>query len=131
MPESHQAVRQVMLAMKILSSETCSGVFDASWISESFLWNSGFLRIAPLAVCFGDGRQAPLSSDLKSFLVEVSLKLFDYNLLFFELLFELPLLFDELRQFGLETLGSVWDRRVAVAKPLVLRLLRFFAPLSS
>ena len=78
----------------------------------------------------GDGRQAPLSSDLKSFLVEVLLKLFDYNLLFFELLFELLLLFHELRQFSLETLGSVWDRRVAVAKPLVLRLLRFFAPLS-
>ena len=52
MPESHQAVRQVMLAMKISSSETCSRVFDASWISESFLWNSRFLRIAPLAVCW-------------------------------------------------------------------------------
>ena len=52
MPESHQAVRQVMLAMKISSSETCSGVFDASWISESFLSNSRFLRIAPLAVCW-------------------------------------------------------------------------------
>ena len=49
----------------------------------------------------GDGRQAPLSSDLKSFLVEVSFKLFDHNLLFFQLLFELLLLFDELRQFSL------------------------------
>ena len=49
----------------------------------------------------GDGRQAPLSGDLKSFHVDVSFKLFDHNLLFFELLFELPLLFDELRQFGL------------------------------
>ena len=44
-----------------------------------------------------DGRQAPLSGDLQSFLIEVSFKLFDHNLLFFELLFELPLLFDELR----------------------------------
>ena len=41
-----------MLAMKISSSETCSGGFDASWISESFLGNSIFLRIAPLAVCW-------------------------------------------------------------------------------
>ena len=49
----------------------------------------------------GDGCQAPLSGDLESFLVEVSFKLFDHNLWFFELLLELPLLFDELRQFGL------------------------------
>ena len=45
----------------------------------------------------GDGCQAPLSGDLKSFFVEVLSKLFNYNLLFFELFLELPLLFNELR----------------------------------
>ena len=45
MPQSHQGVRQVILAIKMLSSETCSRVFDASWISESFLRNSGCLRV--------------------------------------------------------------------------------------
>ena len=38
-----------MLAIKISSSETRSGAFDAWWISSSFRWNSMFLRIAPLA----------------------------------------------------------------------------------
>ena len=45
----------------------------------------------------GDGRQAPLFGDLKLFLVQVSLKLFDHNLLLFELLLMLPLLFNEVR----------------------------------
>ena len=65
---------------------------------------------------------APLSGDLKSFFIEVSFKLFDHNLVFFESFFQLPLLFNELRQFGLATLSCVWDCRVVFAfgvEPLV------------
>ena len=53
MPESHQAVRQVILAIKISSSLIRSGGFDAWWISRSFWLNSKFRRIAPLALCWG------------------------------------------------------------------------------
>ena len=71
----------------------------------------------------GEGHPVQLSRNRKSFFVEVSLKLFDHNLIFFTSFFQLPLLLYELRQFVLQALSCVRYYRAILAfgvTPLIL-----------
>ena len=73
MPDSRQALPQVILPKNILLSLVCCRGFDASWISRSFLWNYKFPWIDSLALgwarlvkphCLANSNYSLLSSRL-------------------------------------------------------------------